>query len=396
MAGEEKPYRVYRGRRVRGRVPLLPRQAREAKPDGDGRGTGYPGPGAMPKPKRRRYGRWIALGVLGLLLLVVAWLLASYFSFRSGVGTANGRLPAAARAALTRQGGFLLSKPTDILVLGIDHAPSHGRAAENHSDSILLVRTDPGRHRIAYLSIPRDLRVGIPGHGQDKINAAFQIGGPTLAVKTVESVTGLPVNHLAIVDFSQFESLIDKLGGVTVDVPRPILSNRFDCPLASEARCRQWPGWRFAKGPQRMDGHRALIYSRIRENQLDRGETDIARGARQQQVLQAVLSKLASVGTLTRLPFVGGDLLSPVATDLSAWQLLQLGWVKFRAPGARALHCRLGGSASSIGGGSYIIGTEENVAVIHMLTGQSAPQPPLPGSGPFGPGCAVGSKGLLR
>jgi hypothetical protein len=80
----------------------------------------------------------------------------------------------------------------------------------------------------------------------------------------------------------------------------------------------------------------------------------------------------------------------PLTTDLSAWELAQLGWVMKRAPGSKALHCRLGGTGDP-SGGSDIIGTQENLAVIQMVTGAAAPQPPPPGSGPFGPGCVVGS-----
>jgi LCP family protein required for cell wall assembly len=240
-----------------------------------------------------------------------------------------------------------------------------------------------------YLSIPRDLRVPIPGHGDDKINAAMQIGGPRLAIETVRQFTGLDVNHVVVVDFSNFVSLIDKVGGVDIDVPAPILTNRFDCPYATEARCQQWPGWRFRKGKQHMDGHRALIYSRIRENKL-RPESDVTRGARQQQVMQALLSKLAGVGTFFRLPFVGGDLLKPIATDLSTNEFVELAWVKFRA--GNVLHCRLGGE--DLGGG-YLTSSEHNAEVIQMVLGNSAPQPPPPGSGPYGPGCVHGLKGFL-
>jgi LCP family protein required for cell wall assembly len=389
MADEPKPYRVYRGGRIRGKAPAAQRDGSKRS-----RGDGAPAaPKIRPPGSRRRYLRWAALGFAGFLVLVVIWLVASYFSVRGGVSTANKRLPASARAALTHKGGLLLSSPADFLVLGTDHATGNGRAADQHSDSIMLVRTDPGHHRIAYLTIPRDLRVEIPGYGTGKINFAFQQGGAALAVRTVENLTGLPVNHIVIVDFSRFQQLIDKVGGVTIDVPRPILSNRFDCPYATQARCSQWPGWRFRKGSQHMNGHRALIYSRVRENRLNPGETDVTRGERQQQVLQALASKLASIGTLLGLPFNGGDLLKPLATDLTTWQLLQLGWVKFRAPGGRVLHCRLGGTPTSDPRlGSVIAGSEENVAVIHMVTGESAPQPPPPGSGSFGPGCVVGSR----
>ena len=137
-----------------------------------------------------------------------------------------------------------------------------------------------------------------------------------------------------------------------------------------------------------MNGHRALIYSRIRENRLNPADSDISRGQHQQQVMQAAMSKLASVGTFFRLPFSGSDLLKPLATDLSTLQFLQLGWVKFRA--GSTLHCRLGGKDYS--GSSDIIGDQENIAVIQMVLGNSAAQPPPPGSGLYGAGCVTGNQ----
>jgi LCP family protein required for cell wall assembly len=255
---------------------------------------------------------------------------------------------------------------------------------------MVLVRTDPDHHRIALLSIPRDLRVDIPRHGQEKINAAYAFGGPTLAIKTVERVTGLPVNHVVVVDFSTFGEVVDALGGITVNVPHPILSNKFECPRATQAACARWPGWRFRRGEQEMGGHTALIYSRIRENQLNPSESDFTRGERQQAVIQAIADKVASFGTFIKAPFIADDLVSPLATDLSAAQIVQLGWVKRRTPSSGWLRCRLGGTISDIGGVSYVIGSEENISVIAMITGKSAPQPPPPGSGLYGPGCRVG------
>jgi anionic cell wall polymer biosynthesis LytR-Cps2A-Psr (LCP) family protein len=184
------------------------------------------------------------------------------------------------------------------------------------------------------------------------------------------------------------------VGGITIDVPEPILSNRFDCPYASAARCQRWPGWRFRKGPQHMNGQRALIYSRIRENRLNPAESDVTRAERQQHVVQATLAKIGSFSSLIGAPFNASKFLRPISTDLSAWQLVQLGWVYKRA--GRVLHCRLGGSASSVGGESVIVPSPENRAVIAMVTGQSAPQPPPPGSGPYGPGCVTGNQSIGR
>ena len=262
-----------------------------------------------------------------------------------------------------------MSNPTLILLLGTDGDRTEARADARRSDSILLIRTDPKRHRLAFLSIPRDLRVDVPGYGPNKINAAFQLGGPTLAMRTVRALTGLRPNHVAMVDFDDFRTTIDAIGGIDVTVPKPILSNRFDCPFATQQRCERWQGWRFEKGEQHMDGRRALIYSRIRENRLDPAENDLTRGERQQAVVEAMTDKLVSPRTFVRLPFVGEELVRPLTTDLTAGELAQLGWVKFRANSSRALHCRLGGESSTSGGQSVIIGTEENSAVLSMFTG---------------------------
>ena len=389
MAEGEKPYRVYKGGRTKGKVPLASRSApKSTEARGDILDPGRPGP---QRTKHPRWGLRIGLAVLLLVTLTIVWLVASYFAFRSGVADANERLPQGVRAALAPQDGLLMSNPTLILLLGTDGDRTEARSDARRSDSILLVRTDPKRHRMAFLSIPRDLRVDIPGYGPNKINAAFQLGGPKLAMRTVRALTGLQPNHVAMVDFDDFRTVIDAIGGIDVNVPKPILSNRFDCPYSTQARCQQWEGWRFEAGEQHMDGRRALIYSRIRENQLDPAENDLTRGERQQEVVEAMTDRLVGARTFVRLPFVGGDLVKPLTTDLSAGELIQLGWVKFRANASRALHCRLGGEPQNVGGQSVLVGGEENGAVLSMFTGSSAPQPPLPGSGPFGAGCVVGS-----
>ena len=388
MATGEKPYRVYRGGRTKGRVPLdRPR----ARPERDGRA---PRPPQVRRPRRRwSWRRRIGVVLLLLLVLVVAWAIAGYLAFRGGVDKANTRMAQASPGVdrvLAQQSGLLLSHPTTILLLGRDHENNDRRVGLNNSDSIMILRTDPNRHRLVYLSIPRDLRVPIPGYGDDRINSALPRGGTSLAVRTIQNFTGLEINHVMIVDFRAFRSLIDNIGGIDINVPAPILSNKFDCPYDA-AGCARWRGYRFGKGVQHMDGKRALIYSRIRENQLDPSESDITRGERQQQVMRAVLHKLLGMSTFVKLPFNGDSLLEPLTTDLSAWQFVQLGWVMKRAGQKDALHCRLGGTATSIGGASVIVGTEENISVVQMVKGTSAPQPPPPGSGPFGPGCVVGS-----
>jgi LCP family protein required for cell wall assembly len=255
-------------------------------------------------------------------------------------------------------------------VLGSDRRPDGG---PGRSDSILLVRVDPGRNRIAELSIPRDLRVTIPGHGDDRINAAYTLGGPALAIQTVRALTGIPVNHVALVDFSGFRELVDALGGVTIDNPSKIISNSFD-----------GHPWRFGRGRLHLDGRHALAYARVRENTANPSDNDLTRGLRQQRVLQAIASGLASPGTLLHLPRVGSAIGKPLTTDLSANDLMELGWRQLRA--SSTLHCRLGGTITSVGGASELIGGDENRSVILAVLGKSAPLP-APAGDTFGAGC---------
>jgi LCP family protein required for cell wall assembly len=392
MAREEKPYRVYKGGRVKGKVPA-PSGSSPSRAKRGARPQGYRGPearrrgpsGRLAFLKRVSWRVWIPVALGSLVALFLLWAVISYITMSSGVSDANKRLPASARTSLTHQSGLLVSHGTTILVLGVDNAPIADRAGDQHSDSIMLVHTDPSHHRISYLSVPRDLRVPIVGVGTTKINAAMQAGGPKLAISTVHAFTGVPINHVIVVNFADFRGLIDALGGITVDVPDAVRSNRFDCPFATAAACQAWQGWRFHKGPQHMNGQRALIYSRIRENLLNpRESSDFYRASRQQAVTQAVLAKFTSIGTLASLPFDGGSLVKPIATDMTTAQLIELGWVKFRSSGGSTLHCRLGGDFGPGGNGDP---SEDNLPTIAAFLGKSAPQPP---STTFGPGCAVG------
>src|SRR5256714_3796651 len=218
----EKPYRVYRGGRVKGKVPTIPRPTRERGANGDGR-RDYRGPGAKQPATGWRgwsWKRWTGLSVLVIVLFLFFWTLAAYLSFRGGVKDANKRLPESVRPALVPDKGMMISHASDILLLGTDHSLNASRASDQHSDSIQILRTDPKHGKLIYLSIPRDLRVpDIPGHGPDKINAAFQIGGARLAARTIHQYTGRPINHIVIVNFHNFGKLIHNVVGIALNVP---------------------------------------------------------------------------------------------------------------------------------------------------------------------------------
>jgi LCP family protein required for cell wall assembly len=390
----DKPYRVYRGgRRSAGDgddpVFTLPEAAPVDVAEPEERrgpviiappGEGPPPPTAparAPRPRVpwRRIVR-IALVVVGVLAVALgAWLVIGYLAFRSAVEKANHRFETQKRsrgaaAVLQHQSGLLLSRATNVLVLGADKT--------GHSDSIQIVHSDPGKHLFATLSVPRDLRVQIPGHGVDKINAAYFNGGrasTALAVRTIEQFTGLRINHVILVDFAGFRSLIDQVGGVDIVSPERIVSNKFEGRV-----------WRFPKGPVHLDGRSALAYARIRKNALNAADSDVSRGQRQQQVMRALESKLASFGSLFRLRSLGAHAVDPLSTDLTANQLLSLAWVKLRAQ--RTLTCHLGGTPITAGGVSYLSSSEENTRVLREVLGEVAVSPATPGD-PFAPACST-------
>jgi LCP family protein required for cell wall assembly len=381
MAREDKPYRVYRGGRARGGVPTLPRlpkPERRQKPTRQApKPQRYAGPGPAKRPRRFGPGRIIFLVVLGLILLLIGWTVAGYLSVRSGMEKANDRLGDPAKAQLAPQDGLMLSKPSTTLIIGIDRSLHPTRRGNQLADSIMLLRTDPERHRISYLSIPRDLELEVPGFGHEKINSTVPNGGAQLAIRTIRESIGVEVNHVILLDFPSFRGVIDALGGIDVDVKKPAVT-KVECPYPSAERCARWGGWRFGRGRQHMDGRRALMYSRIRTNELDPGESDLNRVGRQQQVLQATLDKMVSFGTYLRLPFIGEDLVSPLSTDLSTNELFQLAWIRYRSSDERTIYCRLGVTGDG----------DDNAAVLLMFGGRSAIQPPSPISGA---GCLRGT-----
>ena len=380
MARADKPYRVYKGGRATGGVPTLTRRPRaDAKPRAPERPTPerYRGPGPAKRERRFGVGKIVFLVVLATLLLLIGWTVAGYLSVRSGVEKANDRLSPAAKGQLEPQDGLMASTPSTILVIGSDHSTHPTRRGNRLADSLMVIRTDPDHQRMSYLSIPRDLDVDIPGHGHEKINSSLPLGGPALTIRTIREAFGFDVNHVILLDMTNFKDVIDALGGIEVDVRSPAVT-KHECPYPSAERCRRWGGWRFGRGRQHMDGKRARIYARIRRNELNPAEGDLNRVGRQQQVLQATLGKMVGAGTFVRLPFVGDELVSPLTTDLSTPEVFQLGWLRFRTSKDRTIYCRLGVTGDG----------DDNAAVLLMFAGRSAIQPPSPLSGA---GCLRGT-----
>ena len=309
---EERPqYTLYRARkrplsRLTGGADLDALKRRLSRAKGE---EPEPTPSERKRISPWRVLRWLAVAVLG-------WLLLSFVLFMVSAQVQEGVSADSEKALST--GGTLLSGST-ILVLGSDaragESIDESQGGPSRADSIMLVHAALGSVR--KLSIPRDIEVEIPGHGTNKINAAYALGGPALTIETIEQFLGndLEINHLVEVSFEDFPQLIDSLGGVTVNNKSRICSPPFD---------NFWKGLNFRRGEIDLNGRRALGYARVRKNSCAPAEDDRARAARQQEVLRAMGAQVKSPSTFFRLPWVSWKAPQALRTDLKGPGLLAL------------------------------------------------------------------------
>src|SRR5262245_18039081 len=177
-------------------------------------------------------------------------------------------------------------QPQTILILGSDRRPkvnSEG-ASGARSDTIMLVRLNPHKEATAIMSLPRDLKVQIPGHGVDKINAAYQYGGPALTLKTVQRLTGLPINHVVNVTFAGFWRAVNAIGCVYADVDRDYFNDSGEYMYINVD-----PGY------QRLCARKALQYVRFRHT-----DDDLVRSARQQDFLRQMKQQVTYTDLISK------------------------------------------------------------------------------------------------
>jgi LCP family protein required for cell wall assembly len=268
------------------------------------------------RPRRR-----ITVGrVLRYFALAVgAWLLISLVLFLVSAQIQSAQVSDAAEAKLSG-GGYPLTSPNTVLVLGSD-ARTKGKAEPgaqtigdpSRSDSIMLLRIGGGAN--AQLSVLRDTVVDIPGHGRNKINAAYAFGGPSLAIDTVEQYLGIPINHLIEVNFANFPDLIDSLGGITYTG---------NCVISKINGGSRNGGTtlRLKAGTHELTGEQALALARTRKNDCRPQEDDRARVRRQQKILAAIKGKVTSFETFFRLPWVAWAAPKAIRSDMSGPTLL--------------------------------------------------------------------------
>jgi LCP family protein required for cell wall assembly len=267
-------------------------------------------------PRRRRFSRgqrWI-IWILSLLVVAAAAVAGMVLLADFQMNDA-GPVPSLASG----DGVYLIVGTDSRENLPDDLEGSFGDFAGARADVIILAQVANGRRQL--LSIPRDLKVDIPGHGTNKVNAAYAFGGPDLLVETVALATGIRANHYLEVEFGGFAGIVDALGGIELDFPYP----------ARDAKS----GLNVDAGTQTVDGATALAYARSRSYEelqdgswVSQSGGDIARTARQREVLLVIIEKASSPSGLVRSPLVITSVGSHLTADsgLTLFNLAGTGW----------------------------------------------------------------------
>lgn len=259
-----------------------------------------------------------------LVIALVFWFGLSFILFMISASSQAGTIPASAKAQLS-SGGNMLFSADNILIIGTDQRPRTGPGSKepgsnyndagSRSDTIMIWRVGGGTSR--RLSIPRDTAVPIPGYGTNKINAAYALGGPALAIKTIKQFTGLKINHIIIVNLANFPKFIDAIGGITIKTDKV-------CSTISGGRANGGFNLNLPAGTHTLSGEQALLLARTRENSCNPSENDLTREMRQQAILNAIKGQLLSFDTFIHLPWAAWDAPQALRSDMGGFSLLSM------------------------------------------------------------------------
>lgn len=257
-----------------------------------------------------------------------------------------------------------ITERTNILVLGVD-APERDREGDiPRSDTMMLVSLDPNKNSAFILSIPRDTRVVLPGRKKaTKINHAHRFGGPELSIQAVKDLLGIPIHHYAVVDYKALYQIVDKVGGVEITIDHPGGMHYTDNAIKPPLRID------LDQGTQILDGKKAEQYLRYRKGYTS---GDLGRVEAQQKFISALIDKVLSPESITKIPQLLETVYENVETDLSKKDILQLGVSASKLKPEYIIKDVLAGESLYIGSISYFLMDEPvyNDQIEYMLAGE--------------------------
>ena len=302
-----------------GRQPSYSQYSRASESgDGDSSGTSSAysrrvSQAEYTRQRKKRKRRKVVAIVVAAILVVCLGGVGIAFGYLSNINANFGEgIDGDLRAQLVKTD--LANEPFYMLLMGTDGSAERENSAEyagdpTRSDSIILARIDAPNHKVTLVSLHRDTLIDMGEYGQNKLNAAYAIGGPAMAVETVSKLAGVPISHYAEINFDGFKDIVNALGGVEVEVPMEI--DDYDA------------GGHLDAGLQTLDGYQALILCRARHAYDDYGDGDSYRAANQRLVLGAIAKKIlaSDIGTMASTVEALSEY---VTTDLSVFDIIGL------------------------------------------------------------------------
>lgn len=310
------------------------------------------GPAGMPgnsdelirrrKKRKKHKALKVVIIVLVVLLVLCAGIGIAAALYLNSIGNSmaiNEEERAQLQESLTETSG---DEPYYALLLGSD---ARENDTASRSDTIILARIDPSKARVTLVSIPRDTKVEIPGHGTQKINAAYAFGGAAGAVDAVSDFAGVDISHYVEIHFDELEKVVDDLGGIWVDVP-----------VSNNQTGSSNTGTSIRAGEQLMDGETALAFARERYGY---NEGDFQRAENQRLVVQAIANKIMTLSP-AELPGTIQSLAGSISTDYELGDLVSLAQTFQEAyPYVSFYSCMTPSTTQTIGGVSYTITLED-------------------------------------
>ncbi len=294
--------------------------------------------------KNKKWWSIIATTTLLLLLVVGAYGYTIYNSFTDTIEAMQE--PISREKSEKRLDKPALEKvdPFSVLILGVDEREGD----KGRSDTIIVLTVNKKQNSIKMLSIPRDTRTEIIGHGStDKINHAYAFGGTDMSIATVENLLNIPIDYFVKVNMEGFKELVDAVGGITVQNQMNFVSD----------------GNTFKKGALKLTGDEALAYVRMRKQDA---KGDFGRQQRQRQIIQGIISKGTSLSSIAKYETILEALGNNIKTNINLDEMIEI-QKNYIEVGRNIEQLQLKGSGKIIDGIYYLIMTDEEKQRIQNL-----------------------------
>lgn len=304
------------------------------------------------KKTKKRKGLKITLIIVAILLLaIVAFVFSIWWNAKQ---TVDGEIhqgidsidTAATKEKLKNQ------EPLNVLLLGVDERENDA----GRSDALMVLSIDPNDDSIQIISIPRDTRTEIVGHGTvDKINHAHAFGGPDMTVDTVENFLSIELDYYVKVNMEGLEELVDAVGGITIENELEWVDSGY-----------YQKGYLYEKGEIELNGAQALGYVRMRKQDP---ENDFGRTKRQRKVIEGIIDKGATIGSVTKIGDILDVLGSNVETNMDFSDMQNM-FLNYRSTRKNISNYMMEGQGQMIDSIYYLIVSDEEIQKVHNMIAQ--------------------------